>query len=302
MTVHNFTSMEDLTVQEIGKLLEAAKRFKQGEKGHVGGSGFIANVFYEPSTRTKLSFEAAEKRLGLSPLNVDADHSSVQKGESLYDTVRTLQAIGAEAAVIRHSTTAFYESLQGIGIPIINAGDGSGQHPSQSILDLFTIQESFGRFHGLNVTIVGDIVHSRVAASNMIALQKLGANVMTAGPKAWSNEKAHHCRHITMEEAIQTSDVVMLLRVQHERHEERTAMNDYHEQYGLTEKREKQMKKNSIIMHPGPFNRGVEIASSVVECQRSRIFQQVENGVYCRMAILQEILQKKNIHALEGVV
>ena len=203
--------------------------------------------------------------------------------------------IGMDAVVIRHKDDAYYkELLEGINVSVINAGDGAGQHPSQCLLDLFTIFKEFGKFEGLNVTIVGDVSHSRVAKSNASALQRLGANVHFVCPKEWQGDysEAHH----DWDELLHTSDVVMLLRVQHERDAayDGFTTEGYHAQFGLTKEREQQMKDGAIIMHPAPVNRGVEIDSDLVECDRSRIFEQVRNGVFVRMAIVETILKGRN--------
>ncbi|QQK80592.1 aspartate carbamoyltransferase catalytic subunit [Salicibibacter cibi] len=295
---HHFSTVDELSVGSIHALLQDAAAFKEGNSWTIPERPYVANLFYEPSTRTKMSFEVAQKRLGCHVLDIDADTSSVQKGESLYDTVRTLQAIGASAVVVRHVEKQFYEQLGGLSIPVINAGDGEGEHPSQCMLDLMTIKEEFHTFAGVNVAMIGDIRHSRVARSNISALKRLGANVQMAGPDDWM-EPSLGCAHVSVDTAIKQADVVMLLRVQHERHAEQTASQNavhYHEQFGLTEKREKMMKPGAIIMHPGPFNRGVEIATSLVESPRSRIFKQVENGVYVRMAILKHVFERSKSH------
>ncbi|WP_418314659.1 aspartate carbamoyltransferase catalytic subunit [Salicibibacter kimchii] len=303
----NFTTVEALSVGSIHALLRDAVAFKGGETWTIPERPYVANLFYEPSTRTKLSFEVAQKRLGCHVLDIDAKTSSVQKGESLYDTVRTLQAIGASAVVVRHWEKKFYEQLGGLSIPVINAGDGNGEHPSQCLLDLLTIKEAFSTFSGVNVAMIGDIRHSRVARSNIGTLKRLGANVQLAGPDDWMDPSLSGCPQVSVDTAMKEADVVMLLRVQEERHEEETerqSAESYHEQFGLTEKREKKMKSGAIIMHPGPFNRGVEIASSLVEAPRSRIFKQVENGVYIRMAILKRAFErsKSNGFALRGAL
>ncbi|MGM7684289.1 aspartate carbamoyltransferase catalytic subunit [Cytobacillus sp. Hm23] len=287
-------AMNELSTNDIEMILQDAHRFSSGEWTDIAQNKFIANLFYEPSTRTKFSFEVAEKKLGAHVLNFDVSNTSVQKGESLYDTVGTLQAIGANAVVIRHEEDQYYDELrEQISIPIINAGDGCGHHPTQSLLDLYTIKEEFGTFKGLKVAIVGDIRHSRVARSNSEVLTRLGANVMFSAPDEWRDETNQFGKYVDIDEAVQTSDVLMLLRIQHERHQEGNdhASQSYHESYGLTIEREKQMQAHSIILHPAPVNRGVEIASELVECGRSRIFKQMENGVYIRMAVIQRALQ-----------
>lgn len=286
-------SMADLTVQEIDEILSEAQMFADGFCWEPNKQQFVANLFFEPSTRTRMSFEVAERKLGLEILNFDASVSSTTKGESLYDTVRTFEAIGANAVVIRHPDSRYYDELAGkISIPIINAGAGTGQHPTQSLLDLLTIKQEFHSFKGLKVVIAGDIRHSRVAHSNADALTRLGADVKFSGPECWQD---HLGNYIPFDEAVQTADVVMMLRIQHERHDGsmNLSVEDYHKQYGLTVERERQMKKGSIIMHPAPVNRGVEIADELVECERSRIFKQMENGVSIRMAVLKHGLENK---------
>lgn len=287
-------SMADLTVGEIEHILKDAQKFSEGDAWQPDKQTFVTNLFFEPSTRTKLSFEVAEKKLGLDVLNFEAKSSSTKKGETLYDTVKTLESIGARAAVIRHSEDDYYDELlnNDVSIPIINAGAGSGQHPTQSLLDLLTIKQEFNRFVGLTVAIVGDIRHSRVAHSNADALTKLGANVIFSGPKEWQDNLVNF---LPMDEAVRTADVVMMLRIQHERHADKIGwtVNEYHEKHGLTIEREKTMKSTSIIMHPAPVNRGVEIAGELVECERSRIFKQMENGVAVRMAVLKHALEDK---------
>ncbi len=292
--MNNLVSMKQLTEKEIMALLERADTFKKNGVHEFPGKYSVSNLFFEPSTRTKMSFEMAQRKLGLDVLPFESSFSSTLKGETLYDTVKTLEAIGVDAVIIRHPEDGYYEDLIGrTSISIINGGDGSGQHPTQSLLDLFTIREEFGSFKGLNVLIAGDIGHSRVARSNADALEKLGANVTFLCPAEWAGE--FHSVD-SWDEVIGTSDVVMLLRVQHERHEGETTFTNetYHAQYGLTEQRARQMKERAIIMHPGPFNRGVEIADSLIECSQSRIFKQMENGVYIRMAVLESVLKGRN--------
>jgi aspartate carbamoyltransferase catalytic subunit len=293
--MNHLLTTSDLTNKEIITILEDAKGFSVGKFWSPGKQMFVANLFFEPSTRTKCSFEVAERRLGLTVLPFETHSSSVVKGETLYDTVKTLEAIGANAVVIRHEKERFYEELEGrITIPILNGGDGCGHHPTQSLLDLFTIQQEFGTFEGLKVAIIGDIKHSRVARSNADSLMRLGAEVVFSGPGNWfDKEIVKDCPYEPIDQAVATSDVVMLLRIQHERHSEDGSFSakDYHLNYGLTVEREKIMKHGSIIMHPAPVNRDVEIADELVECDRSRIFKQMENGVYVRMAVLKRALE-----------
>lgn len=289
----NLLSMKDLNVSEIEDILNRAQQFKDGETSKLCLPFTVANLFFEPSTRTKMSFEMAERKLGLTVLPFDAGTSSTLKGETLYDTLKTLEAIGVDAVVIRHEQDGYYEELlSGINTGIINGGDGSGQHPTQSLLDLFTIREEFGRFEGLHITIAGDISHSRVARSNADALIKLGAQVSFLCPPEWQGEFKSVSN---WDEVISKTDVVMLLRVQHERHETESTFTkeNYHQQYGFTLERYNQLKANAIIMHPAPFNRDMEIASELVESEKSRIFQQMANGVYIRMAVLESVLKER---------
>ncbi|MCG3090169.1 aspartate carbamoyltransferase catalytic subunit [Sporosarcina cyprini] len=286
-------SMKHLSTDEIMMILERAEQFKKYGIRRTPSPYIISNLFFEPSTRTKTSFEMAELKLGLDVLPFEPGFSSALKGESLYDTVKTLEAIGLDALVIRHPEDGYYEPLlDNVNVSLINAGDGSGQHPTQSLLDLYTIKEEFGSFEGLKVLIAGDVAHSRVARSNADALKRLGAEVTFLCPPEWAGE--FDCVDC-WDEVIRTSDVVMLLRVQHERHDEQTSLTkeSYHAQYGLTVDRESMMKEKAIIMHPAPVNRDVEIADSLIECGRSRIFKQVENGVYVRAAILDMISRGK---------
>ena len=287
----NLLSMEHLTNEEILHILDRAQAFENGEQPQLAHTYNVANLFFEPSTRTKTSFEMAERRVGCTVIPFDAGFSSALKGETMYDTVKTLEMIGIDAVVIRAKEDEYYnELLEGINCAVINAGDGAGQHPSQSLLDLYTIRKEFGTFDNLNVTIVGDISHSRVAKSNATALRRLGANVRFLCPEEWAGdfEAAH-----SWDEVLEDSDVIMLLRIQHERHavSKNFSKDSYHDEFGLTAQREQRMKPSAIIMHPAPVNRDVEIADELVECGRSRIFEQVRNGVYARMAILETILK-----------
>lgn len=295
----NLLTTAQLGIKEIEDILLGANEFAQGRNWVPEKKTYISNLFFEPSTRTKSSFEIAERKLGLEVIPFEVQSSSVLKGETLYDTVRTLEAIGIETVVIRHSAENYFtELVNRIGIPIINAGDGSGHHPTQSLLDLMTIKQEFGNFTGLKVAIIGDILHSRVARSNAVALVRLGAKVIFSGPSEWigTNQLPPGCIYMEADDAIREADAVMLLRVQHERHDGKVLFEkeDYHQRYGLTIEREKRMKPESIILHPAPVNRGVEIADSLVECSRSRIFKQMENGVFIRMAVLKRALENRN--------
>lgn len=283
-----------LSEQEIIGLLDRARNFHKYGSRELPGKYTVSNLFFEPSTRTKISFEVAERKLGLDVVPFESGFSSTLKGETLYDTVKTFEAIGVDALIIRHSDEGYYEELIGkTNISIINGGDGAGQHPTQSLLDLFTIREEFGTFEGLNIVIAGDVAHSRVARSNADTLSRLGANVTYLCPEEWAGE--FESTYEWTDELLQ-SDVIMLLRVQHERHDGKMTFTkeEYHDKYGLTVERAKKMKDHAIIMHPAPINRGVEIDGCLIECEKSRIFKQMENGVYVRMAVLEAILNGRN--------
>ncbi len=289
-------TISDLSNEKIISLLDVADEFSNGISARVKGEVFAANLFFEDSTRTKTSFDIAERHLGLNVVPFDVTSSSVNKGESLYDTVKTLESLGVNIVVIRHKQEKYYEELRDLTIPIINGGDGTGNHPSQCLLDLMTIRQEFGNFEGLKVGILGDVKHSRVARSNAEALKKLGAHVYFSGPREWFDENmSTDGIYLSIDELIQEVDVLMLLRIQHERHGDEMKLSNeaYHKDYGLTKERERVMKKDAIIMHPAPINRGVEIDSDLVECARSRIFKQMQNGVFARMAILKNALEEK---------
>ena len=289
-------NVSSLNNEEIQNILNQALEIANGKEFKAKESIFVSNLFFENSTRTKISFEVAERKLGLNVIPFDVSQSSVNKGESLYDTIKTLQSIGINLAVIRHSQNEYYNKLKNIDISIINGGDGTGEHPSQTILDLMTIQQEFGSFEKLKVAIVGDIKHSRVANSTSTALKKLGAEIYFSGPREWFEEdNIVYGNFKDLDQIISEIDVLMLLRIQHERHENQNQFStkDYLLRYGLTKDREQKMKKSAIIMHPAPINRGVEIDSDLVECSRSRIFKQMENGVFARMAILKNTLEQK---------
>lgn len=287
----NILNLDNFSVQEINEILDIAEEFRNGKELDYKGRKVISNLFFEPSTRTHYSFDMAALRLGCRTQNFDAGNSSLKKGESLYDTIKTFESFGTDALVIRHVDNEYYKQLEGIKTPILNAGDGTGNHPSQSLLDLLTIRQEFGKFEELKVVIVGDIKHSRVAHTNFKVMQKLGMEVYTSGPLEYKEEGYNY---VELEQILDKVDVVMLLRVQHERHETKMqeTVNEYHKLYGLNKERVAKMKDNAIIMHPAPFNRGVEIADDIVECEKSRIFKQVENGVYVRMAMIYMALEK----------
>lgn len=289
-------TITELSTERINTIVTEALAFANGKTAKIEGEVFCSNLFFEDSTRTKTSFDIAERKLGLQVVPFDASHSSVNKGESLYDTVKTIESLGVNLVVIRDKKDRYFDELKNINIPIINGGDGTGNHPSQCMLDLVTIYQEFGKFEGLKVGIVGDVKHSRVANSNAEALRRLGAKVYFSGPEQWFDEGALiNGTYLNIDEMIHDVDVLMLLRIQHERHDSKMSFSasEYHKKYGLTKEREKAMKKEAIIMHPAPINRGVEIDTELVECERSRVFKQMQNGVFARMAILKEALEKQ---------
>ncbi len=277
-------TLKDLKTEKIVEIIEYASKIKNGYKVSYPGKK-VVTLFYENSTRTHFSFQCALMNLGINVLQCDTGKSSAQKGESLYDTVKTFESLGVDGVVIRSSQDEYFKELENINIPIFNGGDGKSNHPTQSLLDLMTIYEEFGKFEGIKCCIVGDIVNSRVAHTNIEVMQRLGMDVYISGPEEFNDNS---CKFISFEDAIKEMDVIMLLRIQFERHTEgmKMTVEDYHKEYGLTIERVNQMKENAIIMHPAPVNRGVEIADDVVECQKSRIFPQMTNGVYIRMAVV----------------
>ncbi|MFT8425223.1 MAG: aspartate carbamoyltransferase catalytic subunit [Liquorilactobacillus sp.] len=306
--LQHFVTVKELHDDQVRALIERAIYFKNGGAiPQFEQPVYAVNMFFENSTRTHCSFEMAERKLGLQIIPFDPAASSVKKGETLYDTLLSLNAIGVNLAIMRHQENEYYkklielEPMQKLAIGVVNAGDGSGQHPSQSLLDMMTIYEQFGTFKKLKVAIIGDLSNSRVARSNMQLLKKLGAQVFFAGPSYWySKEFEEYGEYLEVDKLITQVDVVMLLRVQHERHTKETSFSavQYHEQYGLTLERYGKMKKDAIIMHPGPINRGVEIASELVEAPKSRFVKQMQNGVYMRMAMLEAVIAGRHLGGL----
>ena len=284
-------TLKALETNQIMELIEYAIKLKNGYVVKYPDKK-VATLFFENSTRTHYSFQTALINLGINVLSCDVRNSSVAKGETLYDTVRTFEALGVDGVVIRSSVDEYFNELENINIPIFNGGDGKSNHPTQSLLDLMTIYEEFGKFAGLKCCIVGDILHSRVAHTNIEVMERLGMEVYISGPSEYNDNSA---KYIPFDEAVQTMDVIMLLRVQFERHSESMSMTveEYHEKYGLSTKRVEEMLPHAIIMHPAPVNRGVEIADEVVECAKSRIYKQMTNGVYIRMAAISFAMEGK---------
>lgn len=284
-------TLKELSTTQIEEIIKYAIELKNGKQVSYPGKK-MATLFYENSTRTHYSFQTALMNLGIQVLCCDVSKSSVQKGETLYDTVRTFESIGVDGVIIRSSVDEYYKELETIKIPIFNGGDGKSNHPTQSLLDLMTIYEEFGYFKGLKCCIIGDIMHSRVAHTNIEIMERLGMDVYISGPEEYNDNSA---TFITVDEAIKDMDVIMLLRVQFERHSENMSMSieEYHQQYGLSLDKVNKMKDKAIIMHPAPVNRGVEIADDVVECEKSRIYKQMTNGVFVRMSVISLTLDGK---------
>lgn len=281
----NLLSLSHLTKEEIMQMIHDAVAFREGKLDFNLNGKIIANAFFEPSTRTQYSFNTAELKLGAQVITFNPESSSLNKGETFYDTIRTFESFGIDGIVIRHKQNRYYDELKNIGCVIINAGDGTGDHPSQNLLDLLTIYDEFGKFEGLKIMIAGDIAHSRVAHGNVEIMKRLGMECFIAGPQEFMDDTAPV---IDFLEGVKTCDVIMMLRIQRERNAKLSSLTDseYLSQYGLDMNKVKQMKDHAIIMHPAPFNRNVELADDVVECEKSRIFKQINNGVYARMAIL----------------
>jgi aspartate carbamoyltransferase catalytic subunit len=263
----------------------------------------VVNLFFEPSTRTRTSFEIAEKRLSADTLSIATATSSVTKGETLVDTVRNLEAMSPDMIVMRHSSSGAPELLSRIcRSAIINAGDGMHEHPTQALLDAFTIREHKGRLAGLKVAIVGDLLHSRVLRSNVLLLKTMGADVWTCGPATLipaGIDRLGARATTSVDEAVEGADVVMLLRIQHERMHGHfiPSVREYFALFGMTEERVRRAKSDVIVMHPGPMNRGVEIDSAVADAPYSVILEQVSNGVAVRMAVLYLLAGRNDIES-----
>jgi aspartate carbamoyltransferase catalytic subunit len=280
----------ELILNTAEELLEVARRPIKKVPALRGAT--VVNLFMEPSTRTRFSFEVAEKRLSADTLNFSASTSSVSKGETLVDTARNLMAMAPDYIVIRHPNVGAPHRLASV-VPasIINAGDGINEHPSQALLDAFTMRQHFGRLEGLKVVIAGDIRHSRVARSNVFLLEKMGAEVRFAAPASLlpvGVEELGAATFLRLEPALEGADVVMMLRIQRERQKNVNfpSLREYYDFFALTPERLELAAPNAVVMHPGPMNRGVEIDSLVADGPRSVILEQVTNGVAIRMAIL----------------
>jgi len=293
----NLISIRDLSAEEIDLIFTTADNFKEVinrpiKKVPSLRDTTIANLFFESSTRTRLSFELAEKRLSADVVNFSASGSSVSKGETLIDTVRNILAMKVDMVVMRHPDAGACQFLaRHVSCPIVNAGDGAHEHPTQALLDAFSIREKMGSVQGKRVAIFGDILHSRVALSNIFCLKALGAEVMLCGPATLMprgiEELGVGVTH-QVREALAWCDVANVLRIQLERQQTRyfPSLREYTQAFGINRKLLDEIKKEIVIMHPGPINRGVELSSDVADSGRSIILQQVENGVAIRMAVL----------------
>jgi len=289
--------MEALSVADVSLILDTADSLKsismrEIKKAPTLRGKSVVNFFYEPSTRTRSSFEIAAKRLSADTFSLSASTSSMVKGETLLDTARNLQAMNPDVIILRHSSSgAPYVFAKAVKASVINAGDGINEHPTQALLDLYTIREKKGGIEGLKIAIIGDIAHSRVARSNIIGLLKMGASVTVAGPPTLI-PKGIEAMGVSVTHdpvmAVKDCDVVMLLRVQFERQSKVLfpSVREYATFFGLNEKALKSAKKDVIVMHPGPLNRGVEISNGVADGPYSVILEQVANGVAVRMAVL----------------
>jgi len=296
-TRSSLLDIESLSREEITLIHQVAAHCKKGltarrRKLPTLRGATILNLFVEPSTRTRVAFELAAKNLGADVSLMERSASSLVKGESLRDTGLTVKALGVDAIVMRHpSAGAPHYLAKHLGIPVINAGDGAHEHPTQALLDTFTLVERWGSLEGKRITILGDILFSRVARSNIWAMKKLGAQVTLAGPStlvphglAQPGVRVSH----QVEDALEGADAVMLLRIQHERQTRShfPSLGEYTKKFGLTAKRAERMHPDALIMHPGPMNRGVEIAPDLADGPRSTILDQVTNGIATRMAVL----------------
>jgi aspartate carbamoyltransferase catalytic subunit len=297
LSVPHLLGIKDLTVEDIQLVFETADQFKEVlnrpiKKVPSLRDITIANIFFENSTRTKLSFELAEKRLSADVVNFSASQSSVKKGETLVDTVNNILAMKVDMVVMRHSQAGACVFLaKHIDARIVNAGDGAHEHPTQALLDAYSMRQRLGDLTGKRVVIVGDILHSRVALSNIFALNKLGAKVVVCGPKSLIPRYIESLGvevELNLDQALLKADVVNMLRVQNERMDYSyfPSTREYVMQYGLTMERLNRLDHTPLIMHPGPINRGVELSSELADSKHAIILDQVENGVAIRMAVL----------------
>ena len=300
--------LEDLSKEAIELILSTAESFKEVSTREIKKvpalrGKTVVNLFYEPSTRTRVSFEVAAKRLSADVINIATETSSVKKGETLIDTGRNIEALKADIIVMRHDLSGAPALLaRNVNLSVVNAGDGWHEHPTQALLDIFTLKEKLGRIAGLNVSIVGDIAHSRVARSNIWGLTKLGAKVTVCAPKLLippAIEEMAVAVTNDIDDALKNADAVNVLRMQFERDSEAAFPKqlEYFKEFGITEERLKKAKKDIIVMHPGPINRGIEMSSGVADGANSVILEQVTNGIAVRMAVLFLVAQaNEKIH------
>ncbi len=300
--------LEYLTREEIELILDTADSFKEVSTREIKKVPALrgktaVNLFYEPSTRTRVSFEVAAKRLSADVINIATETSSVRKGETLIDTGKNIQALKADIIIMRHNCSGAANMLaRALDISVVNAGDGWHEHPTQALLDIFTLKEKLGKIKGLNVTIVGDIAHSRVARSNIWGLTKLGAKVTVCAPEMLlpvGIEKTGVKTSSNIDEALKNADAVNVLRMQFERDEGAAFPEqlDYFKRFGITGERLAKAKKDIVVMHPGPINRGIEMSSEVADGANSVILEQVTNGIAVRMAVLFLVAQAREAKA-----
>ncbi|MFZ0637421.1 MAG: aspartate carbamoyltransferase catalytic subunit [Candidatus Acidiferrales bacterium] len=300
--LHHLLGIAPLTAEQITFILDQAKPFQEFQRHPLKKLATlrgktVALAFFEPSTRTRISFATAAARLGADTMNLQAESSSLKKGESLIDTVWTLEAMRPDGIVIRHAASGAADFVaRRLQIPVLNAGDGTHEHPTQALLDALTIRDRKGRLENLNVTILGDILHSRVARSNLHLLGKFGARFTLCGPAMWIPKEleslAPNIRRVSkIEDALAGADVVIVLRVQSERiHEPPLSMDDYILRYQLTPERLRRAKPDAIVLHPGPIIRGLEIDPAVADGPQSCILEQVTNGLAVRMVLLFQLV------------
>jgi aspartate carbamoyltransferase catalytic subunit len=305
--------LEYLTKEEIELILATAESFKEVsgrdiKKVPALRGKTVVNLFYEPSTRTRVSFEVAAKRLSADVINIAVETSSVKKGETLVDTGRNIEALKADIIVMRHNCSGAAAMLaRHLNISVVNAGDGWHEHPTQALLDIFTLKEKLGHIEGLHVSIAGDIAHSRVARSNIWGLTKLGAKVKVCAPRMLippEIEKMGVETTDSIDEALKGADAINVLRMQFERDEKAAFPEglEYFKTFGITEERLKIAKKNIVVMHPGPINRGIEMSSEVADGANSVILEQVTNGIAVRMAVLFLVSQAETVSNPIGTV
>lgn len=302
MNRKDILGIRDLSKDELIEILDTAKEMKKiimGEKySEILKGKTVVTIFFEPSTRTRLSFEMAVKYLGAHFGNIEISSSSIVKGESLIDTVRTVEMMKADVIVIRHNMSGTpHFAAKYLNASVINAGDGINEHPTQALLDMMTIREKKPHFEGLKVAIIGDIIHSRVARSNLWGLKKLGAEVRFAGPSTLLSEDFNKLGakvYYNVDEAIRDADVVMGLRIQLERQKSGLfpSIDEYAKYFGINSERMKLAKPDAILMHPGPVNRNVELTSEIANAEYSVIEKQVTNGVAVRMALLKLLCER----------